>query len=47
MFNLTEKHIEEYCNDATVYLINYQISLPAARREFAAGEWLPRSREAA
>ncbi len=44
---ITEKHIEEYCNDATVYLINYQISLPAARREFAAGEWLPRSREAA
>jgi len=43
---LTEKQIEEYCNDATVYLINYQISLPAARREFAAGEWLPRTREA-
>jgi hypothetical protein len=44
---LTEQQIEEYCGDATVYLINYQISLPAARREFAAAEWLPRSREAA
>jgi hypothetical protein len=44
---LTEAQIAEYCNDATVYLINYQVSLPAARREFASGEWLPRTREAA
>ena len=43
---LTEKQIEEYRNDSTVYLINYQITLPAARREMASGEWLPRAREA-
>jgi hypothetical protein len=43
---LTEKQIEEYRGDATVYLINYQITLPAARRELASGEWLPRAREA-
>ena len=43
---LTEKQIEEYRSDATVYLINYLITLPAARRELASGEWLPRAREA-
>jgi hypothetical protein len=43
---LTEKHIEEYRSDATVYLINYNITLPAMRRELSAGEWLPRAREA-
>jgi len=35
---LTEKHIEEYRADTTVYLINYNITLPAMRRELAAGE---------
>jgi hypothetical protein len=44
---LNEKQIEEYRGDATVYLINYQMTLPAARRELASGEWLPRTREAA
>jgi len=43
---LTEKHVEEYRADTTVYLINYNITLPAMRRELAAGEWLPRTREA-
>jgi hypothetical protein len=43
---LTEKQIEDYRSDATVYLINYQMSLPAARRELASGEWLPRARQA-
>jgi len=43
---VTDKQIEEYRSDATVYLINYQITLPAARRELASGEWLPRAREA-
>jgi hypothetical protein len=38
---LEQKHIEEYRNDSTVYLINYQITLPAARRELASVEWLP------
>jgi hypothetical protein len=43
---VTEKHIEEYRSDATVYLINYNITLPAMRRELSSGEWLPRAREA-
>jgi len=43
---LTEKHVEEYRADTTVYLINFNITLPAMRRELAAGEWLPRTREA-
>ena len=43
---LTEKHIEEYRSDATVYLINYNITLPAIRRELSSGEWLPRAKEA-
>lgn len=38
---LEQKQIEELRNDATVYLINYQINLPAARRELASVEWLP------
>lgn len=44
---LSDKQIEEYRADATVYLINYQMTLPAARRELSSGEWLPRTREAA
>lgn len=36
------KHLDEFRNDATVYLINYQITLPGARREVAGLEWLPR-----
>lgn len=40
---LDAKQIEEFRNDSTVYLINYQISLPSARREVAGAEWLPRA----
>ena len=36
------KHIEEYAADAPVYLINYEINLPAARREMVGAEWMPR-----
>ncbi|MDF3009852.1 MAG: hypothetical protein K0S03_648 [Burkholderiales bacterium] len=39
--SLEQKQIEEFRNDSTVYLINYQINLPAARRELASVEWLP------
>ena len=35
------KQVEEFRNDGTVYLINYQINLPAARRELASVEWMP------
>ncbi|HYL90083.1 MAG TPA: hypothetical protein VEU32_15125 [Burkholderiales bacterium] len=37
------KHLEEFAADAPVYLINYQITLPAARREMAGAEWMPRN----
>ena len=37
------KQVEEVRNDNSVYLINYQITLPAARREVAGAEWLPRA----
>lgn len=37
-----QKHVDDYGADATVYLINYQISLPGVRRELAGLEWLPR-----
>jgi hypothetical protein len=43
---IEQKQLEEYRNDSTVYLINYQITLPAARRELAAVEWMPGSRRA-
>jgi hypothetical protein len=43
---IEQKQIEEFGSDATVYLINYQITLPAARRELAAVEWLPGTRRA-
>jgi hypothetical protein len=39
--SLEQKQIEEFRSDATVYLINYQMNLPAARRELASVEWLP------
>jgi hypothetical protein len=40
-----QKHIDDYRDDAAVYLINYQITLPAARRALADQEWVPRARE--
>lgn len=43
---INDTQIEEFRNDATVYLINYQITLPAARRELAAVEWIPSARRA-
>jgi hypothetical protein len=44
---LDAKQLEEFRNDTTVYLINYQISLPSARREVAGVEWLPRATRSA
>jgi hypothetical protein len=41
---LEQKSIDDYQADTTVYLINYQVSLPSVRREVAGLEWLPRSR---
>src|SRR3954465_15931131 len=36
------KHTEQFAADTPVYLINYQITLPSARRELAGAEWMPR-----
>lgn len=38
-----QKHVEELANDAPVYLINYQMTLPGARREMTGAEWMPRA----
>jgi hypothetical protein len=38
-----QKHLEEFANDAPVYLINYQMTLPGARREMTGAEWMPRA----
>jgi hypothetical protein len=37
------KHVEEFRNDAPVYLIHYQMTLPSARREMTGAEWMPRT----
>lgn len=37
------KHVEEFANDAPVYLINYAMTLPGARREMTGAEWMPRT----
>jgi hypothetical protein len=41
---LEQKSIDDFAADTTVYLINYQVSLPSVRREVAGLEWLPRGR---
>jgi hypothetical protein len=41
-----QKHVEDYRDDSAIYLINYQITLPTARRALAEQEWIPRGREA-
>jgi len=41
---IEQKSIEQYEADETVYLINYNITLPSVRRELAGLEWLPRGR---
>jgi hypothetical protein len=40
-----QKHLDDLRDDSAVYLINYQITLPAARRALADQEWMPRTRE--
>jgi hypothetical protein len=36
------RQLEDYRNGSTVYLINYEVTLPSMRRALAAVEWLPR-----
>lgn len=43
---IEQKHVDDYRDDTAVYLINYQITLPSARRALADAEWIPRAREA-
>ena len=43
---IEQKHVDDYRDDTAVYLINYQITLPTARRALAEQEWMPRTREA-
>jgi hypothetical protein len=42
---IEQKHVDDYREDTAVYLINYQITLPTARRALAEQEWMPRARE--
>lgn len=37
------KQVEEYTNDAPLYLIDYPMTLPAARQKMTGAEWLPRA----
>jgi hypothetical protein len=40
---LEPKHLDDYRDDTAVYLIDYRITLPGARRALAESEWLPRA----
>jgi hypothetical protein len=40
---IEQKHVEEFASDASLYLINYEINLPSARREMMGAEWMPRA----
>jgi hypothetical protein len=40
---LAEPQLEDFRGGNTVYLINYDITLPGVRRAVAGAEWLPRS----
>jgi len=44
---LEEKHLADYRDDLAVYLIDYQITLPSARRALADSEWLPQAKNRA
>ncbi len=43
---IEEKHLQDYRDDLAVYLIDYQITLPGARRALAESEWLPQAKAA-
>jgi hypothetical protein len=40
---LDSKQLEDYQGGSTVYLINYDVTLPSMRRALAGAEWLPRA----
>jgi hypothetical protein len=43
---LEAKHLADYRDDLAVYLIDYKMTLPGARRALAESEWLPRASNA-
>jgi hypothetical protein len=43
---LEQRQLEDFRGGNTVYLINYDITLPGVRRALAAAEWLPRASSA-
>lgn len=38
---LEQKHLDDHGEDLAVYLIDYQVTLPSARRALVDAEWLP------
>ena len=40
---LEQKHLDDYRDDLAVYLIDYQVTLPGARRALADSEWMPQA----
>jgi hypothetical protein len=40
---LEQKQLDDYHHGSTVYLINYDLTLPGVRRALAGPEWLPRA----
>jgi hypothetical protein len=40
---LEQKHLDDRREDLAVYLIDYQVTLPGARRALADSEWLPQA----
>jgi len=40
---LEQKHLDDHRDDLAVYLIDYQVTLPSARRALVDSEWLPQA----
>ena len=40
---LEQKHLDDHGDDLAVYLIDYQMTLPGARRALADSEWMPQA----
>ena len=40
---LEQKHLDDHGDDLAVYLIDYQVTLPSARRALVDSEWLPQA----
>jgi len=40
---LEQKHLDDHAEDLAVYLIDYQVTLPSARRALVDSEWLPQA----